>query len=139
MTSVSGKIGMVGAGTWDKGETLRSVVEVGDRSLRQVRVCDFLGNYLEPGTEVVLTLGKMIGCKHWLLAIRIGRDHIYRAGVGGFLLLNMANLFMSGIASSVPIILSDAIGIAPSLILSIAIFSYGLFRFASNLFLYAKA
>lgn len=111
---VSGRLSMMGHGVWSSGSSKVSVIEIGEHTLRNVRVSDYLKNYLEVGD----TLDIEVVPSFWGLLLvgvrRNGKTYVDPSGrwtgiVGfclmltvGFALIGMAGGFVLPWLLSVP-------------------------------------
>lgn len=50
----SGKLRLIGAGTWIGGTNEPSVIEIGEHTLRNTKYSDYLKNYLNVGEDVTI-------------------------------------------------------------------------------------
>lgn len=84
MKIYKGKVNLVGAGTWEDGVTKLSVLEIGDKRIKDIYLSDYLSNYIIPGNNISILVGSGIR-KYSVVAVR-NNGRKYSDGLGKTLL-----------------------------------------------------
>ncbi|WP_186020520.1 hypothetical protein [Burkholderia gladioli] len=89
MARIEGRLKLLGEGRVDQyGWTIRSVAEVGDHEIRNLRVSPRLGSYLNVGEPVALGVQRILGSTT-VYAVASPDGRVRRGTIGGLLFLLM--------------------------------------------------
>jgi hypothetical protein len=128
MKTYKGTVHLIGAGKWANGITTLSVLEIGDHSIKNVTIIDYLTNYLTVNTDarIFVSRGILGGLKSSIDAIEVnGRKHKADTGKIGFLHFLRAFFYTAIIAITTVLIFAafDAtfVGLFLGLLLSVPV------------------
>lgn len=96
MKIYDGTVELIGAGTWvdggGGGQTKLSVLEIGNKTFKNIMLPDYLSNYLIPGKNVRVLIYKGIR-SHLVTAVEVGNKK-YKIGTGRFLILALVKIIV---------------------------------------------
>ncbi|VVD61480.1 hypothetical protein PCE31106_00119 [Pandoraea cepalis] len=89
MARIEGRLKMLGEGRVDQyGWTIRTVAEIGDREIHNLRVSPRLSNYLNVGEPVALGVQRVLGATT-VYAVASPDGRVRHGAIGGLLFLLM--------------------------------------------------
>ena len=82
MKVYEGKINLIGHGSWQNSSTLLSVLEIGNKTLKNINLSDYLRNYINPGENIKILVYKGI-LSHFVAGVD-NNGKKYKWGFGKF-------------------------------------------------------
>lgn len=80
MKVYEGIVHLIGAGTWRSGNTRHTVLEIGDKTLKNISLSDDLSNYIHSGDSVRILVSKGL-TSHFVAGIQNnGRKYMWSTG-----------------------------------------------------------